>query len=369
MVFPELDKLFGKGKYSGIVPEKPTNGWTDDHVLWALQAVSASAKKYEAMGKMPKVFILFTTWDKSFSYTSMDLGECSVVLNTPMQGLKKDNFLQWIAYEMAHCMIPKTFPAQVSAGYAVTKWWQEGLAFWLSALVYPAFDMEWWDFVVAGWPVLDHLAADELHTTLLDRSWTNWPFFAHAQEISLPLIRHLPSRGGRAAQENALAGYEGIDLLVHTFAEGLTDESIPDPGSVGKTVPFEAQAHEVPISGRTILWAEPQRFGVERLQLVVDPGKYACVEYDEKGELRSSWRPGNPGAPGGGWSYDLPESLDGEAVFLVTATEKGALLEIDVTDVDDDPECEDEEDGGSAGHPDPIDCCIPSAHYWSTTIP
>jgi hypothetical protein len=367
MVFLELDELFGDGKYEGIAPEKPTYGWTGDHVLWAMEAVTASAKTYEAMGEMPEVFIIFTMSNKPLSYTDTELEECNVILNTPMQGLEEHIFLQWIAYEMAHCMIPKTFPAQVSLGYEVTKWWQEGLALWLSAVAYPALNVEWWEFLVGGSPALANLEDTELHTTLLDRSWTNWPFFAHAQEATaLDLIRSLPpppSGGGRAAQEDALAEYEGIDRLFHKFAEGLTDESIPDPESFGETVPYDARAHTVPISQPTVVWNDPKRFGVVRMYFVVDPGKYACIEYKEEGELRSSWRTGEPGAPGGSWSEDLPKSLDGEAVFVVTATETGAEFTAKVTDVDDDPDCEEEEEE-SEPEPCPIELeCPPSEYY------
>ncbi len=362
-VFPELDKLFGEGKYEGIVPEKPTHGWTDERVVWAMQAVKDSAETYEGMGKMPDVSFALTPWDAPISHTDTELDVCLITVNTPMQSFNEDIFRQRIARAMAYCMISETFPAQVKAGWEVTRWWQEGLALWLSALVYPETDWEQ-SAELGGRSLLEALVAVELETTLLDRSFENWVFFAHAREsIALPLIRQLPSGGGRAAQENALAGYEGIDLLFHTFAEGLTDESIPDPDR-DQAIWFKARAHEVPISGRTVIWAEPQRFGVERLQLVVDPGKYACIEYDEKGELRSSWRTGKPGWPGGSWSTDLPKSLQGEAVFVVTATEKGALLEIDVTDVDDDPECEDDEDGGSAPEPCPLDYCEPSGYYF-----
>jgi hypothetical protein len=124
------------------------------------------------------------------------------------------------------------------------------------------------------------------------------------------------------------------------------------------------RADTVAISGRTVLWEEPQRFGVVRLHLVVDPGEYACVEYQEEGELRSSWRNGAPGKPGGSWSNDLPESLQGEAVFVVTTTEEGATFSVEVTDVDDDPECEDEEEE-SEDEPCPIELgCSPSEYYW-----
>ncbi len=365
--FPELDEAFGEGKYKGIVPEKPTHGWTDNRILWAMQAVKDSAKKYEAMGEMPKVFFMLTPFDTPASFTDSELEVCSVLLNRPMQGLQEDHFKQWIAYEMAHCMIPKTFPAQVSAGHAAIRWWYDSLAVWLSTVVYPAANIEW-VAMLGERPLPEELAAVELQTTLLDRNQENWLFFEHTEDLigfeldgNLDLISSLSSSGGRAAQEDALAAYDGIERMVQTFAEGLTDENIPDSG--GGTVPYEARADEVPISGRTVIWAEPQRFGVERLHLIVDPGKYACVEYDEKGELRSSWRTGEPGAPGGSWSSDLPESFDGEAVFVVTTTEKGALLEIDVTDVDDDPECEDEEDEVPTPEPCPFDC-PPSDYYY-----
>ena len=108
---------------------------------------------------------------------------------------------------------------------------------------------------------------------------------------------------------------------------------------------------------------DPPRFGVVRLHLVVDPGKYACVEYEENGELRSSWRSGTPGSSGGSWSDDLPESLQGEAVFVVTTTEKGAAFTVSVTDVDDEPECEDEEDEEPVPTPCPLDC-PPSEYYY-----
>jgi len=356
VVFPELDELFYPGKYEGIVPEEPTHGWTDEHFFWAVQAVKDSAKKYEAMGEMPEVLFMFTTWDYSVSLVDYDPASCMVLLNRPMQQIWEDHFKQWIAREMAYCMIPKTFPAQVSPGYEVVRWWKDGLAIWLSTVVYPAANGEW-----EGLP--DQLAAVELETTLLDRDVTNWLFFEHADEfITLGLIWSLPSDGGRAKQEDALAGYDGIERLIHTFAEGLTDENIPDSG--GGTVPYKVRADTVPISGRTVVWEEPQRFGVVRLHLVVDPGKYACVEYEEEGELRSSWRAGKPGKPGGSWSGDLPESLQGEAVFVVTTTEEGAAFTVEVTDVDDDPECEDEEDE-SEPEPCPIEIgCPPSDYYY-----
>jgi hypothetical protein len=370
--FPDLDKAYKEGKYSGIVPDEETHGWTHDHSDWAEEAVRASAKKYEAMGEMPDVSFIITRSNTPRSLTDYTPTECYINLNTPMQRWEKDDFKQWIAREMAHCMIPKTFPAQVKAGHAAIRWWKDGLAIWLSTEVYKAVNLEW-----VSLP--DELAAVELQTTLLDRSFTNWLFFEHTEDIigfeadgNLDLISSLSSSGSRAAQENALAAYMGIERMVQTFAEGLTDEDIRDSGEdIGGPgpVPYKVRADTAPISGRAMFWAEPQRFGVERLHFVVDPGKYACVEYKETGELRSSWRTGKYGKPGGSWSSDLPESLEGEAVFVVTATEKDAKLEINVTDVDDDPECEDEEDGGSAGHPCPIDYCKPSAHYWSTTAP
>jgi hypothetical protein len=371
--FPVLDQLFHPGKYRLIFPaETAWTGWTDNLFLLAQEAVENSAMKYEAMGEMPDVLIIFTPMSGSWSFTDPDVDLCTVLFNMPMQLLEDGYFKQWIAYEMANCLIPKTFPAQVSLGYEVIRWWKDGLAIWLSTVVYPAVNSEWGE-PGSGWRALpDELAAVELETTLLDRSHTNWLFFEHAQDLfgwefdpALELIERLPpppKGGGRAQQEDALAKYDGIERLIHTFAQGLTDENIPDSG--GGPVPYEVRAHTVPISGRTVVWEEPQRFGVVRLHLVVDPGKYACLEYEQDGELRSSWRNGAPGRPGGSWSNDLPESLQGEAVFVVTTTEEGAVFTVEVTDVDDDPECEDEEDE-SEPTPCPIEIgCPPSEYYY-----
>ena len=368
VVSPELDELFDPGKYVLLVPAESvqnTRGWTDKHLGWAVKAMEDSAKKYEAMGEMPQVTITFTPRDAPYAHTDDEIADrwCGVFLNRPMQQYNNHYFFkQWIAGEMAHCMISKTFPAQVSAGYEVIRWWKLGLAIWLSTVVYPTANLE-----LETLP--GHLAAVELETTLLDRDSTNWLFFEHANEFigfeldgNFDLIKSLPSGGGRAKQEDALAAYDGIERMLHTFAQGLTEFNIPDSG--GGQVPYEVRADTVAISGPIVLLEDPQRFGVVRLHLVVDPGKYACVEYEPDGELRSSWRTGKPGAPGGSWSNDLPESLQREAVFVVTTTEEGAAFTVSVTDVDDDPECEDEEDE-SEPTPCPIELgCRPSDYYY-----
>ena len=109
---------------------------------------------------------------------------------------------------------------------------------------------------------------------------------------------------------------------------------------------------------------EPKRFGLVRLHLIVDPGKYACIEYDWDGELLASWRDGDPGSPGGSWSEDLPATLQNDTIFVVTTTEDGATFGIEVLDVDDDEDCQEDPEEDK---PIPTLCpleCPPSEYYY-----
>lgn len=357
---PLLDDLYA-GEYRVFRPASsiPAAGWTEDHYRRALVAMEETVQIYAEMGELPSVNIVFSVAGPGYATAYSQAGEpCGVVLYTKLVGFKPNDFKQVVAHELAHCFQEETFTEQNQVDNETAKWREEGLADFLSNVVYPKNNLEW--------RTLEKLAAAELATTLFDRSYSNAVFFQHLQNFVgndgvFDVVRNLPTSGGRPQQEDDLAAYGGIEPLLHTFAQGLTDADIADSG--GGSVPYDALADAIPISGPIVLLDDPPRFGVVRLHLVVDPGKYACVEYEENGELRSSWRTGEPGSSGGSWSDDLPESLEGEAVFVVTTTEKGSTFTVSVTDVDDEPECEDEEDEGSVPTPCPLEC-PPSEYYY-----
>ena len=157
-----------------------------------------------------------------------------------------------------------------------------------------------------------------------------------------------------------MASFGEMDDIFHDFATGLTDVSIEDSG--GGPVPYMPRADEVTITGPHVILDDPEPFGVTRLQVVVGQGKTACLEYDLEGELLSSWRPGRPADGGGSWSHELPEFLEGEAVFVVTATMDGAHFTARATEVVEDPEdCEEEEE--EAADACLTSLCGPSGYY------
>ncbi|MCH8814690.1 MAG: hypothetical protein IH957_06255 [Chloroflexi bacterium] len=338
-------------------PSLPTGGWDFGDYELAIEALEETVPIYEGLGKIPPVNIVFSvSAGGSSAEAAPKAGKaCGVAIHTSMQSLSDDDFKQIIAHELAHCFQEETFTGQNKVDYSVVKWREEGLADYLSNVVYPDNNLEW--------DPLGTLAVFELQTTLFERAYTNSVFFQYLENTIgsggiFALVRSLPTSGGQGDQVDKLAQFGGIEELYHDFVKAMTDEAVVDTG--GGTIKYDVRADKIPISGRTVILEDPKRFGVVRLHLVVDP-KYACIEYDENGELRSSWRDGEPGSPPGSWSNDLPDPLQGEAVFVVTATEDGATFTIEVTDVDDDdPECEEEEE-------DPDDCeidfCEPSDYY------
>ena len=359
-VDPALDAMFGVGKYRVYYPSEDEAGWTFDHAAVAVDAMATTAKRFETLGTMPRVDIMFTPYGGAYALTDishLDVA-CTINLNTPMQSLTPNQFSQWLANEMAHCLIGGEFPEQLAAGYEVTRWWRDGLSVYLSGVVYPGVNLEWLELPAA-------LASLERETTLLDRASTNWLFFEYLHPIEstvgiFNLIRTLPTGGGRSAQEEALRRWSGIEGLYHLYAERMTDQAVIDLG--GGQVPFVPDVWEIDISGPTVVLDEIRPFGVNRLQVTVASGQYACVEYDSSDQLFETWRPGDWGATTFTWLTELPEVLDGNAVFALTATDDGATFSMEVKDVSDEPDCEEESTPSGTSPPCSLEC-PPSRFY------
>jgi hypothetical protein len=175
--------------------------------------------------------------------------------------------------------------------------------------------------------------------------------------------------GDTLDQQNSLASYPNMSTMYHEFAQAMTDASVQD--SSGQLITYSPQANYNQISGPVPLDGVPLRFGVSRIHVEVVGGQTACLEYEKTDQIQSSWRPGPPGRSGsdaGGWSEALPATLEGDAIFLSTATtpgdnptfDSGQKLTIIVTDVVDEPaDCEDQSTGD--------DCltllCGPSGYF------
>ena len=363
-----LEEFFpGEYKVFGPAPPLPTAGWQDRHYDLAIEAMEEVVFHYKALGELPPVNIVF-----SVSQT-VDVGAvaaphlasapesqnrpCGVTLFRNLQSDTDLDFKQFVAHELAHCLHGDTFPAQYTPP-DLADWWDEGLADYLSNTVsedYANNNLEW--------GMLPKFESAELGTGVLDRSYDNFIFFqelsrAYGNEGIFDIISSLPAGGGRDAQEAALGGYSGMPDNYHEFAEKVTDIKVVDTG--GEIIPNVPDSDAITLDGPTLILADPLPFGVDRLALAVPSGKFACMEHDQSGPVRTSWRPGRPGVPSGAWSEDMPDVLTGEAVVVATATGPDGEMSIYVEDVSDEPDCEEESEGPES---DCLEICDPSDYY------
>ncbi|MBI2845217.1 MAG: hypothetical protein HYX86_01590 [Chloroflexi bacterium] len=324
-------------------PSLPQAGWTDVHVKLALEAMDETVPIYKQLGKLPPVNLVFSVAGAGFfAQAAPNIGKpCGVVLYTTMQsGTFPPPELQWkgpyelafkqvIAHELAHCFQMETFPEQNKVDHEFMMWREEGLADYLSNVVYPKNNLEY--------RTLKKLADIELATTLFDRSYANFIWFQYLFNRSgndgiFDLLRSLPSAGGRPEQEAALAAYPGMDEMYHDFARAMTDGTqIEDTG--GGLIPYEISETNrltfeiaAPYSIRAVV----EGFGVLRLRLVVEAGKQGCLNWSGPGMVLDQ-RP----TPGGDWS-DLPSTLpkaaaeERDIVLVATATKSGEFtLKVD----------------------------------------
>jgi hypothetical protein len=356
---PELEQQW-PGKYVLLRPmTKVSTNWTQEDVDVALEAMKDAAETYEALGEMPPVAMYMTGEEDPGATTNVDVqdGHCSIAVHQTMQIFGEDSFQQFLARDIAYCLIAQTFPETGTT----LRWWVDGLANYLSGVVYPDRNLEHVNLPL-------RLAVEELETSLVSRTFTNWVFF-----------EYLHSKGGGAT--GVLSTIDGLPGSLnteiagqwHAFNEALTDVSVPDLG--GGNVPYappEAVGAppkvDVEIAGAGEASFRVRSFGVNRLHVQVTGGSVACVEYEQENEVKTSWRTGPPGS-GSGWSGDLPQTLEGESTFLLTVTGgEGALpegiLTIRVKDVvGSADECDEEEEESS----DPGDLCLeicdPSSYY------
>ncbi len=357
-------------------PSLPAAGWQDRDYRMALDTLLHAVPRYKELGQLPSVNIVFSVsqfgtegpeevspYAQAWAAQVADKEPCGIVLYTGMQRIPDDHFRQVIAHELAHCFQTATFPAQNKVDYDVVKWREEGLAEYLSNVIYPTALCRFQRRCDLEWDSGTYLADIELSTTVLRREYENFLLFQHlfwsiGNDGIFALVRGLPPAGGVVEQEAGLAKYPNIRERYHEYAKATTDVTIKDTG--GGLVPYEPRADPVPIAGPNLVMDDPEPFGMTRLHLVVDDGKYACIEYDKVGEMLSSWRPGQPGVQGS-WSDELPAVLSGEAVVVVTTTKRGSEFTLRVTEVRDDPECEEPTDPSADGCITLL--CGPSAYY------
>jgi hypothetical protein len=364
------DELEAKwpGKYSLYRPiAKVAKGWTIDKIDLAVEAMATSAKRYEELaagrGGMPRVVIVMTGYMGRESWTNAGFrgAVCVVQLNPEVLTLSAAHYRQAIARDMAYCLEGKVFAdvtgvvvADGDSTIGSNWWWSDGLAVYLSDVVYPDANRE--HQKLPGW-----LADVELTTPLLSRGVMAWILFEHfhpslGAEGVIDLIRALPGTLGDIGDE------------WHSFNQELTDAVVPDV-SAKLTIPYHPPSTKVEISGTGEETFSAKPLGVGRLDVHVREGQKACLDYLLGDTAEASWRAGPPGPPGGSWTSSLPRELEGESTYLITATSSGeagslsdGLLTITVSEVVDSGSDCDEDSTPVAPPPADPTCalCLPS---------
>ncbi len=373
-----------EGKYRVFIPASPLpqGGWTEDHYDLALTALEHSARWYEgegrrlalaagAEGKMPSVNLVFAIYRGGGNLavaTPVAGRSCGVVLYQSLQRETANNFEQTIAHELAHCFQTENFPKQndpFKVKYKFRAWREEGLADYLSGVVYPQNNFEW--------ASLPDTARISKGTTLLDLSYGNFLFFQYLEEqIGIEgifhLVTRLPTSGDEKAQEEKLAAYPDMKSLFHEYLEAMIDGVVEDTGGglVGKP-PYKMEYGTKAITGTGEATLDLRPFGVGRIQFTIEECKEADLNVD-RGMAMDSARP----TADQDWAFfptRFPETRgdDHDRIYAIS-TKEDEEVTVEVTDFRDDPECE--TDFGPPPPPNPCDVfCSPSDYYRSATNP
>lgn len=342
LLFPDLDEWEGWVRGPSTIQD----------------AIVASAITLEGLtGEKPGVEVWLTPWD-GWSLIDRTPEQCSLYLASGAQALTASPPLleQAVASAMARCYIAENFGL---GDYETQKWWEDGLAWYLSDVIYPDSGFETFVLDVPG-----TLSNEELSTTLLERSTANMPFFEFL-DASLGLQGTVDAAA--TMQFSGPGSIPQIDELLHGYTKALTDGAILDQSGV-HPYPTPGETDEL-TPGLTIA-VIPQPFGLGRVAVSFEGEAFACLEYPASAGFDGlvSWRPGTLGEPESGdiWTGDLPASVQGNSTFLVTTSAADQRFDIEVVRSSDNADCEDEDETptGGGNTPDPCGLCEPSEFFW-----
>ena len=316
----------------------PAAGWSEEDFERALETIEDTVPVYRELGLLPPINIVFSVAATGYATAYAASGEpCGVVLYTKIRDFEPDDFKQVVAHEMAHCFQTETFPKQNQVPYPIARWREEGLADYLSNVVYPKNNLEW--------RTIGKLEAGELTTTLMERAYSNSFWFQHVannigDDALMTLIEALPESGDRGDQEAALANARpGMAEMYQEYAEALTDQSIQDTG--GSNIPFAAESYPVAITvpKTPLIEREIRPFGVLRTRIhMVSEDDEASLNYRPVGLVLEAARP----VGGTLWASipsEFPSSPEECGIIVVaTSIEPATGFVLDVTEVQKAPE-------------------------------
>lgn len=324
----------------------------------AVDAFAAAVGRFEELGEMPPTALMLTFGNGTLGSYHSPSGTCGVNIGENLEGAEADVLLQRVAEETARCLIGFDLLPQLNE--SPQHWLEEGLAVYLGGVVYPTLNVEHRDLPGV-------LSQIELTTSMTLRLSTNWVFWEFLQtqasaQVVADLMRGLPASGDLAA---ALAGVPDVSVVYHRLAQAMSDSQVPDIG--GGNIPYDPESSQVVLSSAKKFDRDLSRFETHRYRLEVPSGRFACdVEVTADG-AEVSWRAGAPGTPGA-WSEDVPDTLEGESVLVVTSVQEEASIAFEAAEVGDDPDCEDEDPSTGNALDEFLDqcgeICDPSSYYW-----
>lgn len=356
----ELDEAYGDGKYVLFANDDPPTGfigWSNDDFGMLIEALTESAKYFEAHGDMPPTSVLAAPNGAGLIAASADPGECTVVVYPDITSYTEAHVKQFVAGQLAHCFLATTY-APTTGSYDPNLWWTAGAAIWLSNEVYPNANLEWVHLPPA-------LAGHELGTSILDRNQTNAFWFQHLRwaygtDTLLELMSGLPLGA-------SMSIWPGLEQHLLDYVKSLSDLGVGDSGGDLMAGLYQPEAQRFEVDAPLSLLDAVDAFRVDRIELVVPPGEYACLEGELSGGAFLEWRAGERRETGL-WSTDIPSSIEGGAIFAASSIRDGGFVRITVTDVVDDPDdCEpDPDDGDGADDADECADLCGSSEFYST---
>jgi len=221
---------------------------------WAAEAIQYSANKYALYASVPKTIIVFSARPsvddsleraKTFvQYFHLGTESCPIVLYPRILSLPKDHFYQTIAHELYHCAQKVNFPDKTTQAVfnEEAKFWFEGMAQFMSNVVYPHFDLEYHPMFGTFQPADAFFSQPQPYlseTFFQSYMWTmgNSPEAVHA-------LNHIFT-GDRSAVEEAM-GIPNIGEAVHRYGRDLSFLELKD--SSGSLVPLRAPKQSFVVS-------------------------------------------------------------------------------------------------------------------------
>jgi hypothetical protein len=347
---PKLDAQYpGQFRVYGPGPPFPDAGWTQRYYDLVVDALEKAVPKYKTMGQLTTARIVLSATRLDGEGADVSAGAfpkigrpCGIVLFTTMQSNTDGDFKQIIAHELAHCFQKETFTAQTLVKHEYTAWREEGLANYLSNLVYPDNNIEWGEPPARRSSLLI-LAESELTSTILERAYTNSIFFQYlgnrlGDEGLFALIRRLPGTPGTGPVEQAaaLAAYPNMVNIYHDFAKDMTDKKIVDTS--GLLIPYDLSEENRPtadLTGPHLIKRGLDPFSVSRRRLTIGEAKQAELTYRPVGNVEESARP----TDGGEWK-SIPSKLPApecfpEVIVVVTSIEPNTGYELEAAEPED----------------------------------